>query len=147
MPTMELDAFALDREILGTPSQPHVLADSTRSASSRHYFFAIVTEMRLRPLARRRRSTSRPPRVFLRARKPCVRLRLLLWGWYVRLLTASLRRLRSGIDTRPRRGCQVADCRDVWRSGMQGFFVAVRSRIADEIVLRRETAICYQRRV
>lgn len=54
------------------------------------YFFAVVTEIRLRPFARRRRRTSRPPRVFLRARKPCVRLRLLLWGWYVRLDTANL---------------------------------------------------------
>src|SRR4051794_14095815 len=75
------------------------------------YFFAAVTEMRLRPLARRRRSTSRPPRVFLRARKPCVRLRLLLWGWYVRF-TAFLRRLRSRIDTQPAMGCQGAGCRE-----------------------------------
>ena len=60
------------------------------SDAGHRYFFAMVTEMLLRPFARRRRNTSRPPRVFLRARKPCVRLRLLLCGWYVRF-TASLR--------------------------------------------------------
>ena len=35
---------------------------------------------RLRPLARRRLSTLRPPGVAIRARKPCVRLRRRLWG-------------------------------------------------------------------
>lgn len=77
-------------------------ASLSRCASP--YFFAVVTEIRLRPFARRRRRTARPPRVFLRARKPCVRLRLLLWGWYVRLDTANLQgnAERSGIDTRVR---------------------------------------------
>ena len=60
--------------------------------------------MRLRPLARRRRSTSRPPRVFLRARKPWVRLRLLLCGWYVRFDIAWLRSVRNADRYLPTRG-------------------------------------------
>jgi len=36
---------------------------------------------RLRPLARRARITARPPRVFMRTRKPCVRLRRTTEGW------------------------------------------------------------------
>ena len=51
------------------------------------YFLAIVTETRLRPLARRRLNTARPDRVRIRVRNPWVRLRLLLWGWYVRFTT------------------------------------------------------------
>jgi hypothetical protein len=52
-----------------------------------YYFLAVVTERRLRPRARRRRRTARPPRVFMRARNPWVRFRLLLCGWYVRFTT------------------------------------------------------------
>jgi len=37
-----------------------------------------------RPLRRRLASTRRPPRVAIRARKPCVLLRFRLFGWYVR---------------------------------------------------------------
>lgn len=39
------------------------------------------TASRARPLARRARRTLRPPTVFIRARKPCVRLRLTTEGW------------------------------------------------------------------
>lgn len=39
-----------------------------------------------RPLARRRLSTSRPALVAIRARKPWVRARLILLGWYVRFM-------------------------------------------------------------
>ena len=35
------------------------------------------------PLRRRARITARPALVFMRARKPCVRLRLMLLGWKV----------------------------------------------------------------
>jgi hypothetical protein len=35
----------------------------------------IQTPSRTRPFARRARMTARPPRVFMRTRKPCVRLR------------------------------------------------------------------------
>ena len=44
------------------------------------YFFAMLTVSCLRPFRRRRRRTSRPARVFMRLRKPWVRLRLLRWG-------------------------------------------------------------------
>jgi hypothetical protein len=39
------------------------------------------TVRRARPLARRRLSTRRPPRVAMRARKPWLRARLSLLGW------------------------------------------------------------------
>ncbi len=40
-------------------------------------------ERRLRPLARRRAKTFRPAAVFIRARKPCRRLRTITLGWKV----------------------------------------------------------------
>jgi hypothetical protein len=76
VPSVQLRAVSLDLEVLGASPEPHLFRD----AAGHGYFLAMVTEMRLRPFARRRRSTSRPPRVFLRARKPCVRFRLLLCG-------------------------------------------------------------------
>jgi hypothetical protein len=42
-------------------------------------------------LARRAFSTARPALVFMRARKPCVRLRRVLEGWYVRFMLTALR--------------------------------------------------------
>ncbi len=42
------------------------------------------------PLARRALMTARPPRVFMRARKPWVRLRLISLGWKVRFMLAVL---------------------------------------------------------
>jgi len=42
---------------------------------------AIQADSRARPLARRALSTARPPLVLMRARNPCVRLRLSLLGW------------------------------------------------------------------
>lgn len=50
------------------------------------HFLCWLTANTLRPRVRRRRSTSRPPRVCLRARKPWVRVRLRLLGWYVRFV-------------------------------------------------------------
>src|SRR5699024_10448223 len=44
------------------------------------------TDSRLRPLARRALMTARPPRVFMRTRKPCVRLRRVTEGWNVRFM-------------------------------------------------------------
>jgi hypothetical protein len=49
-------------------------------------------ERRVRPLSRRDFSTARPPRVLIRARKPCLRLRRRLLGWNVRFTTISFRR-------------------------------------------------------
>lgn len=66
-------------------------ARQARAAALRYRgcFGGIVTVSRLRPLARRRFSTCRPPGVAMRARKPCVRLRRLLLGWYVRFMRSS----------------------------------------------------------
>jgi hypothetical protein len=43
----------------------------------------IWTVRRLRPFLRRRDSTARPQRVFMRCRNPCLRTRLRLRGRYV----------------------------------------------------------------
>ena len=48
------------------------------------------TARRLRPLARRALITLRPPAVFMRTRKPWVRLRRVTEGWYVRFMLLSL---------------------------------------------------------
>lgn len=45
----------------------------------------------LRPLRRREDKTARPARVRMRSRNPCTLWRRRLFGWYVRLLTSSLR--------------------------------------------------------
>jgi hypothetical protein len=47
------------------------------------YFLGTVTVSFLRPLRRRRRSTSRPSGELMRLRKPWVRLRLFRCGWKV----------------------------------------------------------------
>jgi hypothetical protein len=63
----------------------------------------------LRPLRRRRRSTSRPCGVLMRLRKPCVRFRLLRCGWYV-LFTSSSGRLGKNLGGAfhvPRRGLRA----------------------------------------
>ena len=49
----------------------------------------VQTARRLRPLARRALITARPPRVFMRIRKPWVRARRILEGWYVRFIVVS----------------------------------------------------------
>ena len=48
------------------------------------------TPRRARPLARRERRTARPARVFMRTRKPCVRLRRVVDGWKVRFMMSGL---------------------------------------------------------
>ena len=45
---------------------------------------------RSRPLARRADSTLRPPTLFIRERKPWVRLRLMTEGWNVRFMMVGL---------------------------------------------------------
>jgi hypothetical protein len=67
------------------------------------YFFATLTDSRLRPRARRRLMTCRPLRVRILFRKPWVRLRRLVCGWYVRftvmlLGTPAPRQARAGVD-------------------------------------------------
>jgi hypothetical protein len=54
----------------------------------RGYFWYVATARRQRPLRRRLASTLAPPGVFIRARKPCLRRRRVLWGWYVRFMVA-----------------------------------------------------------
>jgi hypothetical protein len=49
---------------------------------------SLETERLLRPLLRRDANTARPFAVDMRLRKPCLFLRLVLDGWYVRLLMA-----------------------------------------------------------
>jgi hypothetical protein len=41
---------------------------------------------RLRPFARRRFNTFRPPGVLMRSRNPCVFARRRVFGWYVRFM-------------------------------------------------------------
>ena len=57
------------------------LEDATVLWKGVSYFFQIDTARRLRPLRRRLEMMLRPPFVFMRARNPCVRRRLRLWGW------------------------------------------------------------------
>lgn len=52
------------------------------------YLDATVAASRLRPLARRRFRMARPDFVFIRARNPCFRSRLIRLGWYVRFIAA-----------------------------------------------------------
>jgi hypothetical protein len=52
-------------------------------------FGGTWTVSRLRPFRRRRFSTFCPPGVAMRARKPCVRFRRKLLGWYVRFIRYS----------------------------------------------------------
>jgi len=47
----------------------------------------VQTQSRLRPLRRRDDSTSRPPLVSMRERKPCFFLRRRLFGWNVRFMS------------------------------------------------------------
>lgn len=63
-------------------------AQHARSGADRRF---DQTAKRARPLARRAFSTARPALVFMRARKPCVRLRRVLEGWYVRFMLTALR--------------------------------------------------------
>ena len=85
-------ATALERQILVA------LADSVaawvtlgsvfvvRRLAQNGCFGGIVAASRLRPLARRRLRTRRPPGVAMRARKPWRRLRRRLLGWKVRFM-------------------------------------------------------------
>lgn len=66
---------------------------------------------RFRPRDRRDRRTARPPRVRIRTRKPCVFLRLRVFGWYVRFTrraswTGASRGSRAD-GPRGRRGARV----------------------------------------
>ena len=53
---------------------------SLRKFANSNYFLCVATLRRLRPRARRRLNTFRPPGVCLRERKPCERARFFLLG-------------------------------------------------------------------
>lgn len=59
--------------------------------------FIHQTASRFLPFARRRLNTSRPPLVAMRARKPWVRFRRILLGWYVRFIDLYLFNIHSMI--------------------------------------------------
>ena len=58
-----------------------------------------TTVNRRRPRARRRFSTARPPRLDIRLRNPCSRLRGIRFGWYVRF---GIKSLNTSRDTQAR---------------------------------------------
>ena len=75
-----------ERDVARTP----VLVVKAKSLLARNLFLVGSTdigsyaEMLVRPLARRRARTALPPRVAMRARKPCFFARLRTFGWKVR---------------------------------------------------------------
>jgi hypothetical protein len=75
---------------------------------------ADQTERRARPFARRADNTLRPPTVFMRARKPCVRARRIFDGWNVRFM-ADLEALESIPRRVPMRDRMVARSRRRFR--------------------------------
>lgn len=70
-----------DRVKLRTSQQPVRFREVRRG-----YFLYVVGARRLRPFARRRLITFRPPLVFIRLRKPWVRRRDVFEGWNVRFM-------------------------------------------------------------
>lgn len=62
-----------------------VALSGTGGNQAPEYLDGILTASSLRPFLRRRLSISRPHLVSMRARKPCLRTLLVLWGLYVGL--------------------------------------------------------------
>ena len=79
------------------------------------------TARRLRPLARRAFRTARPPRDFMRTRKPCVRLRFTTEGWKVRLVAMAV---VPGEATRNRRVAKEVVAAETARFGRRCFAAA-----------------------
>src|SRR5688500_10678746 len=67
--------FAFLPETLCRCERPRVVLQLARSKEHATRGTRVYTESRLRPFARRRAKIWRPPRVAMRARKPCVRCR------------------------------------------------------------------------
>ena len=61
--------------------QPLRPGKPSAAAILHRYFEPTVAVRRLRPFARRRFRMARPPRVFIRARKPCRRFLRIRLGW------------------------------------------------------------------
>jgi len=80
---MTAHSIPLDGQELSPATEPQRLVKAPWAGHGDHpgCFGGMLTVSRLRPLARRRFSTWRPPGVAIRARKPCVRLRRRLLGW------------------------------------------------------------------
>jgi hypothetical protein len=78
------------------------------------------------PLARRALMTARPPRVFMRARKPWVRLRLISLGWKVRFMLAVL----SGSEVVEQKG---SEC-----TVLELFLSMEKTRLATRAVARSD---------
>jgi hypothetical protein len=79
-------AMLLHTHEIGAPPKRWRLAQMSSSLAPRlhtivrRYLLLTLTVKRLRPFARRRRITLRPPAEAMRFRKPCTRLRRRLWG-------------------------------------------------------------------
>lgn len=72
--------FGFLPETLCRCERPRVNLQVGDREGTRRELIAPYTDRRLRPLARRRARIWRPPRVAMRARKPCVRCRWILLG-------------------------------------------------------------------
>lgn len=101
-----LPTAALDPQVIRPLAKP-TLPGVAEAGEAQFALVGMVATSRLRPLARRRERTLRPPGVFIRARKPWVRLRLMLLGWYVRFTTTSEFLSRSLTPCRLRRGARM----------------------------------------
>ncbi len=88
-------------DIVKHRSTAHSARIGARSQAGRQSGMAVAqtTVNRRRPRARRRLSTTRPPRLDMRLRNPCFRLRGIRFGWYVRF---GIRSLTTSRDTRAR---------------------------------------------
>ena len=82
-------------------------------------------DSRVRPLRRRVRMIARPPRVRIRARKPCRLARLRLFGWWVRFTSRLLadpcrhHRYRQHVDKQPlvTTASPAGPCQNCWPAG------------------------------
>ena len=108
--------FALE----GKPARPKVLGEATglncctkvRRLTCTAQGYTLVK--RLRPFERREFKTPRPPRVFMRTKKPWVRLRRITDGWNVRFMVFFLGKafyyikLRVGLSNTQAIHCAIA---------------------------------------
>ena len=78
---LSMQTSSLSVDLIKLPSLTHQADFRKRKSLQR-----AQADKRFRPFARRELKMARPARVSIRARKPCVRLRLRLLGWKVRLL-------------------------------------------------------------
>ena len=83
---------SVQKKAWNTCLKAHVISDMVHSLHCAGYvaqlqsYLDAYTASLARPLARRARMTARPPRVFMRTKKPWVRFLLVTEGWYVRFI-------------------------------------------------------------